>query len=112
VALQPEWKLEGVNLLPYLQGKNKTKPHETLYWRFGQQMAIRQGEWKQVRCDPVVDGAQGRATPSKLYHLAEDIGESQDLAEQHPDKVRELQAAWDQWNRSNIPPLWGGGRKR
>src|SRR5262245_41314749 len=34
-------KLEGVDLLPYLSGKNSAPPHETLYWRFGPQMAIR-----------------------------------------------------------------------
>jgi arylsulfatase A-like enzyme len=109
---QPDWQLEGVDLLPYLRGQSKDKPHETLYWRFGQQMAIRQGDWKLVRYDPVVDDARGQATPPRLYNLADNIGESQDLSQQHPEKVRELQAAWDQWNQSNISPLWGGGRKR
>ena len=41
VTLKPEWKLDGVDLLPYLSGKKKDNPHDTLYWRFGQQMAIR-----------------------------------------------------------------------
>ena len=36
----PEWKIDGVNLLPYVQGKNQP-PHETLFWRFG--TAIRGG---------------------------------------------------------------------
>ena len=49
--MKPEWKLDGVNLLPYLDGKNTGAPHETLYWRFGEQMAIRQGDWKLVRYD-------------------------------------------------------------
>ena len=44
----PEWKLDGVNLLPYLTGKNEARPHETLYWRFGNQWAIRHGDWKLV----------------------------------------------------------------
>ena len=35
VAAKPEWKLDGVNLLPYLTGKKAGAPHETLYWRFG-----------------------------------------------------------------------------
>ena len=27
-----------------------------------------------------------------------------------PDKVKELQAKWDAWNKDNVAPLWGGGR--
>ena len=60
--MKPDWKLDGVNLLPYLEGKNTAAPHETLYWRFGEQMAIRQGDWKLVRYDPAADGeAKGKA---------------------------------------------------
>jgi arylsulfatase A-like enzyme len=105
-------KFDGVNLLPYLRGDKAGKPHEALYWRFGQQMAIRQGDWKLVRYDPVVDGGQGRATAPKLYNLATDVGEATDLTAQHPEKVKELQSAWDEWNKSNVPPLWGGGRRQ
>ena len=46
--VDPAWKLDGVDLLPYLTGKNTGKPHETLYWRFGEQWAIRHGDWKLV----------------------------------------------------------------
>lgn len=49
VQAKPEWKLDGVNLLPYLTGTNSGRPHDALYWRFGEQMAIRQGDWKLVK---------------------------------------------------------------
>jgi arylsulfatase A-like enzyme len=101
--------LEGVDLFPYLTGEKSEPPHEALYWRFGQQMAIRKGDWKLVAYDPVVDGGRGKATPKKLYNLANDLGEEQDLAASEPERVRELQAAWDEWNESNIPPKWGSG---
>jgi arylsulfatase A-like enzyme len=100
-------KLDGVNLLPYLTGEDAGRPHDKLYWRFGQQMAIRDGDWKLVRYDPVVDGETGKATPPRLYHLARDIGENNDLFASQPEKAKELQAEWDQWNELNIPPLWG-----
>ena len=35
VAAKPEWKLDGVDLLPYLRGENAGAPHDVLYWRFG-----------------------------------------------------------------------------
>ena len=114
VKSNPDWKLEGVNLLPYLSGEATGGPHETLYWRFGQQMAIRQGDWKLVRYDVNADTQAGdsrQVTSSKLYNLASDIHEDKDLAASMPEKVRELQADWDAWNSSNVAPLWGGEGK-
>lgn len=108
---KPEWKLEGVDLLPYFTGKATGAPHDALYWRFGQQMAVRKGNWKLVRYDLAADGKKAGAGPAKLYDLAADIGESTDLAAKEPGKVKELQAAWDEWNKGNVPPLWGGGKK-
>jgi arylsulfatase A-like enzyme len=99
-------KLDGVNLVPYINDEHSTAPHEALCWRFGPQMAIRKGDWKLVKYDPVVDGQRGRATEAKLYNLAEDIGEARDLAAQRPEKAAELQADWEQWNELNAPPLW------
>ena len=30
VEIKPEWKLDGVNLLPYLSGQNSGAPHKAL----------------------------------------------------------------------------------
>ena len=111
VETKAEWNLDGVNLLPYLEGKNTAAPHEALYWRLGEQMALRQGDWKLVRYDPAADGAKGNATASKLYNLADDIGESNDLAAKQPEKLKELEAVWQKWNAENAKPLWGPGAK-
>jgi len=100
VEIKPEWKLDGVDLLPFLQGKAAGKPHETLFWRFGQQMAIRQGDWKLVKYD---------ATPAKLYNLSEDIGEANDQTDKQAEKVKELEKTWQTWNAQLAKPLWGGG---
>jgi arylsulfatase A-like enzyme len=109
--IKPEWKLDGVNLLPYLQGKEKGKPHESLFWRLGRQMAIRQGDWKLVRYDLAVEGGKaGAPSATRLYNLATDIGEATDLAEKMPEKVAELEKTWAKWNEGLAKPLWGGGR--
>jgi arylsulfatase A-like enzyme len=101
-------KLDGFDLLPYFNGKEVKGPHDTLYWRFGPQMAIRRGDWKLVRYDPAADGNyQGVVTEPKLYNLKDDLGESRDLIKAEPEKAKELQAAWDKWNELNVPPLWG-----
>jgi hypothetical protein len=107
VTPKAEWKLEGVDLLPYLSGKEKGTPHDALYWRFGKQMAVRQGDWKLVRYDLGAEGKSG-LSDAKLYNLMDDIGEATDLSAKHLDKVKALQAAWDASDKSNVAPLWGG----
>lgn len=114
--------LDGVDLLSYLSGEKTTSPHDKLYWRFGDQMAIRSGDFKLVRYDGNVeanDGGRHPVTAAKLYNLAADIGETKDLAAEMPGTVKELQAQWDAWNHSNIAPAWGnkskegaGGKKK
>jgi hypothetical protein len=62
-----------------------------------------------VQYDPAVDGMKGKATAPRLYNLAKDIGESKDLMDREPEKAKELQAAWNDWNEQNKAPLWGDG---
>lgn len=114
VAIQPEWKLDGVNLLPYLSGEKTGSPHEALYWRFGGQLAIRKGDWKLVKAPNMTRGSAGvRGTPTtsgaELYNLAQDLSEKHNLAEQEPETVRELAADWNRWNAELVEPAWRPG---
>ncbi len=89
-------KLEGVSLLPYLTGEKTGAPHALLGWRFGAQRAVRQGDWK------IVDMGGG----FKLFNLAQDIGEKNDLSSREPDRFKALQAAYAEWNSRNVPAKW------
>ncbi len=111
VKPQPGWRLDGVNLLPYLTGKNSGQPHQGLYWRLGENMAIRKGDWKLVKTDELPLQAVNPSfyndlTGAELYNLADDIGETKNLAAAHPDKVKELTLDWQQWNKELAQPLW------
>ncbi|MCE9532312.1 MAG: sulfatase [Planctomycetes bacterium] len=97
-------KFDGVNLLPYLEGKDDKPPHESLFWRFGKQTAVRKGDWKLVEAN----GSDGK----KLFNLKDDLGEKTDLTAKNPEKVKELQAAWDEWNKSNVAPTWGAPKAK
>lgn len=109
VKVDPAWKLDGVDLVPFVQGKAKGKPHEALYWRLGAQMALRQGDWKIAKYDLAADGGKaGEASPLKLYNLATDSGEATDLAAKMPEKVKELEAVWAKWDAELAKPRWGG----
>ena len=111
VPIDSAWKLDGVNLLPHLLSENTTPPHESLFWRLGQQMAIRRGDWKLVRYDSAADGSADKSVVGpKLYNLKDDLGESKDLAAAMPDKVKELEAIWANWSSQMAKPLWGEGR--
>jgi len=94
-----EAKFDGVNLLPYLQNKVSAPPHETLYWRFGDQMAIRHGNYKLV---------QGRGVDKpQLFDLAADMGEKNDLSQSKPDLFKDLQGRYAAWNKTLAEPRWG-----
>ncbi len=41
-----------------------------------------------------------------FYHLADDVGETKNLAAEQPERVRAMQAAWKQWDAENREPLW------
>ncbi|MBL8811208.1 MAG: sulfatase-like hydrolase/transferase [Planctomycetaceae bacterium] len=98
-------RLDGVNLLPYLNGENSTEPHDMLFWRFGPQKAVRKSQWKLIDWRDMEAKTQ---SGWQLYDLDNDIGEATDLAARHPEIVAELSAAWDSWNRQNIAPIWHG----
>ncbi len=90
-------KLDGVDLLPHLANEGAKGPHEALYWRFGEQHAIRKGDWKLVRVP--------NAEPA-LYNLAEDISESKDVAAANPGRLKELTAELEAWEKQLKAPAW------
>ena len=57
------------------------------------------------------DPRDGRANTrdAELYNLHDDIGETRNLAAKHPEKVRELVAAWERIDTGMIDPLWFDG---
>ena len=96
--VDPTRKLDGVDLLPLLTGKVDALPARPLFWRFGVQYAVRQGNWKLVKAAADMQPA--------LFNLADDPGEKRDLAASEPARVGELQELWDSWNNANEPPRW------
>ena len=112
---------DGVNLLPFIDGKNKSQPHPWLCWQnrswlprkqgsFGvptmkvHNCAIRKGNWKLVRINEKI----GSADPPpawQLYNLATDIGEQTDVAAAQASIVKELGAHFEAWRASMHPTV-------
>ena len=79
--------VDGISLLPTLLGKEQ-EPRPYLYREFsgyGGQQTIRVGEWKAVR--QKMDTGNMNI---ELYNIAKDIGETTDVAADHPDVVKKL----------------------
>jgi arylsulfatase A-like enzyme len=96
-------QLEGVDLLPYLTGKNNAAPHQTLYWRQGGKAGLRHGDWKLLRMGGRHDPAKGKW---QLYDLSKDIAESSNLAASQPERLAELVAIWEKMNGEMAKPLF------
>jgi arylsulfatase len=87
--------MEGKSLAPAFAGKSIER--EAIYWEHEGNRAIRKGKWKLV--------AKGRKGPWELYDMEADRTETNDLAEQHPDRVKEMADMWQAWaERANVLP--------
>lgn len=79
--------LDGISLVPVLLG-GQDLPDRTLFWRMRDRAAVRRGQWKLVR--------QG-GRPLELFDLAQDLGETENLARARPSLANELAGALLEW---------------
>jgi arylsulfatase A-like enzyme len=102
--------VDGVDLSPFLQGKQKGVPHQRLFWLTNDHKewripgrdtnlarplrAVREGVEKLV-----VEGD----SPPALYDLSQDLGETNNLASERPARVAVLRQAYDAW-RAQMKP--------
>jgi len=89
--------IDGVDLLPFIQGKNTLKPHQILYWKKETRATVRNGDWKLIRYPD---------RPAELFNIEEDEAEQKDLAAFNPDKVRDLYKQIFEWELTLERPRW------
>ncbi len=82
----PESAVDGISFAPALLDRPGPQEERTLYWELtvknrGRQ-AVRSGDWKLLR--------NGTDRPWELYDLVRDRGETQNLADLHPEIVSSL----------------------
>ena len=96
---------ETARAMFFLLGKREGPPHEELYWRFNiwsdkpelNRWAIRQGDWV------LLHNLVGRA-PMELHNLAEDTGQTKNLAKAHPERVSTMLEKWEAWSAEHPEP--------
>ncbi len=87
--------LPGIDLIGQLN--NGFTKGRTLFFEHQGNRAVRRGRWKLVALDD---------EPWELYDFTRDRIEMNNLASKHPDIVRQLSAAWDEWGaRNQVTPL-------
>jgi arylsulfatase len=103
----PAQRIDGVDILPLLQGKTDVSPRKYFYYYYDRNnlKAVRRDDWKLVlphtsrtyeKDLPGSDGFPGKAPENNpvalgLYDLRRDPGERYDISAQHPEIVAELQ---------------------
>ena len=117
-ADQPD-NLDGRNLTPLLNQKTSTKGHDHLCWADGKgTWLIRQGPWKLIQSKgwqhtsyTLDDSGTAHEAPPiaypkglLLYNLSTDIGETTNLAQAHPDRVKTMTALYEKWRASMGKP--------
>ena len=100
--IDPKHPLDGVNLIPYLTGKKSGVPHDAIYLRkYDQQrFAVRRGDYKLV--------IPGPDKKPELFNLVKDIGETRNIAADHPETTGELDTLRKRWNAQLVPPRFDG----
>eukprot|EP01031_Cornospumella_fuschlensis_P053202 gene53202-64985_t len=96
----PARPLDGVNLMPYLTGKNPGAPHDTIYLRKFDQgaFAVRHGDHKLV--------IPKKGDAAQLFDLSRDLAESRNLAAAEPALVAQLEKLRAAWNAQLVPPVF------
>ena len=90
--------LDGVNLLPFIQGEKATPPHQNLYWHKLWFSAMRDGPWKLIYVQDY-----GYA----LYNLDEDLPESKNLIKSEKRRAEEMIGKLNAWKSELEKPRWG-----
>ncbi len=98
----PERPLDGVDLIPYVNGYIEGPPHERIYLRMFDRgaFAMRDGDYKVVR---------PRASENTLlFNLRNDISESRNLAPDAAGRVSEMVETFNEWSAEMLEPAFQG----
>jgi len=100
--------IDGRSWMPLLEDA-AAPGHETLFWAWNKQHAVRQGKWKLVRNGMITPGMskRNRATGENAVFLADleaDPGETTNLLKKHPDIAKKLLDLHDAWRAAVFEP--------
>ena len=95
--------MEGKSFFPVLKGQQR-EPHDQLFWEWGGNRAVRQGDWKAVYSK--------RDEQWQLFNLAEDRCETVDLAAENAELMKSLNDGWKKWAQQTGLKVRSKSRKK
>jgi arylsulfatase A-like enzyme len=97
-ALPTDRVYDGVDLVKLVRGQPQGHAHDAIFWRSGHYRSILANDWKLQVSE--------RPKATWLFDMTADPTERVNLAEQRPDKVRELSAILAEHESQMVLPLW------
>ena len=88
---------EARSFVPLLQNKDQWDDERVMYWEHENGKAVRKGNW---RLTALANGGW------QLFDLTHDLSETNNIAAEYPEKVREMKSLWNTWAKSvglNVP---------
>ncbi|MFO7821926.1 MAG: sulfatase [Lentisphaeria bacterium] len=107
--------IDGKDIMPLILGEEGAEsPHDSLwYYRIGNLEAVRKGKWK-LHISKGKAFKEGEPSEPELYDLDADIGEENNIVDDHPDIVKELMAEAENARRElgdNVTGVEGSGKR-
>lgn len=101
IPINPKNKLDGVNLIPFLEGTKNKAPHEFLFWRKfdAKNYAVRNGNEKLI----LKTGAE-----EMLFDLEKDIQEQKNLCTEEKATTKRLTKTYRKWESELVNPAFLG----
>ena len=92
--------LDGIDLMPFINGQIDGSPHKMFYWRTDFNKSIRYENWKLIW--------NARDKQVFLFDLATDKAEEINLAHKNKELVQKLINEINQWEKGLKDPAWPG----
>lgn len=86
---------DSFSLLPLLRGEDRPIREHAVSCASTGTPGVRQGSWKLILGRAQGNSTEEPASSMRLYNLADDIGETNDLSSQHPDRVAQMKSLYD-----------------
>ena len=103
IKLEQPVPLDGISLLPLMEGKMKQRPQPMGFWQFaGDQRNLTPDSGPSAWNDNRYKLVKPKPNHWELYDLVADRSEKNDLAERHPEITARMKAGLEQWQQSVI----------
>lgn len=95
-GVQPPRQIDGQSVLPALKGEDQDRSGRFLYWEYPQaygfKQAVRWKNWKAIKLPK---------DSLELYNLNKDLSETDNVAAEHPEVVKQLKTYMDSAHTSS-----------